>query len=315
MKRKLLYGIVAAACMALTGAGALWPEMFPSLLAFPLAQISAGLRALSLSGAAGNTAAWALYLLVSLSPCGGLVVLAKKGGLYAEDTLLGVLSALLLGVLYGMINPGIWSFPLGGEFLAALLGGVVWSVVLGWAALRLLRRMTAADGKRLGRYMAVLVEGLNLLFVYLAAGVCFGEYLEKVDAFRVANTMPGSYRPITLVFLALGYAADALPYLLDIGVGCAALAMLSCQQQDRYSEATAQAAEKLARRSVRALAITVASGVAMNLLQLLFLPHLANVDAHVQLPVFSLAFVLFARMLAQYVRESKRLKDDNDSFI
>ena len=55
--------------------------------------------------------------------------------------------------------------------------------------------------------------------------------------------------------------------------------------------------------------------IAFNLLQLVFLPRLLTVDAVAELPLLSAAFVLSVLLLSQYIRENKRLKDENDSFI
>ena len=55
--------------------------------------------------------------------------------------------------------------------------------------------------------------------------------------------------------------------------------------------------------------------IAFNLLQLIFLPRLLTVDAVAELPLLSAAFVLSVLLLSQYIRENKRLKDENDSFI
>ena len=59
----------------------------------------------------------------------------------------------------------------------------------------------------------------------------------------------------------------------------------------------------------------VACSVAVNLIQLLCLPSLRTVSASVELPLTSMGVALAALLLAQYVRENKRLKDDNDMFI
>ena len=71
----------------------------------------------------------------------------------------------------------------------------------------------------------------------------------------------------------------------------------------------------LSRRCVRTLAACVACSVAVNLMQLLCLPSLRTVSASVELPLTSMGVALAALLLAQYVRENKRLKDDNDMFI
>ena len=71
MKKKLFPALLAAEAAAL-----ILPRFFSaqpeaallSLAALPFAPIGAGLRALSLSGSGGNTAAVALYVLLCLLP-------------------------------------------------------------------------------------------------------------------------------------------------------------------------------------------------------------------------------------------------------
>lgn len=76
------------------------------LLSLPFAQIGAGLRALSLSGAIGNSIAVVLYLLLSLVPVGILVWRSRCRRLVPEDSLLVGLSLFLFVMFYVMINPG-----------------------------------------------------------------------------------------------------------------------------------------------------------------------------------------------------------------
>ena len=51
------------------------------------------------------------------------------------------------------------------------------------------------------------------------------------------------------------------------------------------------------------------------LLQFAFMKTLLVVNGSVQIPILSMAFVLAALLLAQYIKENKQLKDDNDMFI
>jgi len=91
--------------------------------------------------------------------------------------------------------------------------------------------------------------------------------------------------------------------------------LLSELSADRYSEQTAVCAVKLSRICGLALIITVLSTVGLNLLQLVFIRKLSVVSSSVNIPVFSVAFVLAALLLSQFIRENKQLKEDNDMFI
>lgn len=292
------------------------PRAFSSAAAFPFEQLALGLRALSGSGRAGDAAAWVIYFAVCLLPVGLLVLLRCRRGLEAEDTLLAVLSAVLFAAIYWMINPGLLGELAGAEagrrVTMGVLGGAVYSVLIGYLLLRLLRRMAQEDTRRLYRAMAVLLYLMSAVFVFAAFGVCFGELLTAMDSLRARNTEPPA---LSYVFLVLQYAADALPYVLDAAVALAGLRLLRELEQARYSEAAVQAAEQLARLCRQALAVSLLCGVGLNVLQLAFLPRLRDVSVQLQLPLTSAAFVLTALLLARFIREGKQLKDDNDLFV
>ena len=292
------------------------PRAFSAVVAFPFEQLALGLRALSCRSRAGDAAAWVIYCAVCLLPLALLPVIRRRRRLQAEDALLAVLSAALFAVLYWMINPALLGEFMGAEegrrVLMGVLGGVIYSVLVGYLLLRVLRRMAAADTQRLHRALAVLLYLLGAVFVFTAFGVCFGELLSSLDALRERNTEPPA---ISYVFLALQYFVDALPYVLDAVVTLAGLRLLQELGAERYSEQAVQAAERLSLLCGRALAATMLCTMSFNLLQLVFLRRLRDVSAHVQLPLSSVAFVLAALLLARYIRENKQLKDDNDLFV
>ena len=74
--------------------------------AFPMAQMGSLLRQLSMSGAVGNFVAWILYFAVGLLPLLWLGWRVYRKCTQPEDCLLVLLSGVLFGVLYAMINAG-----------------------------------------------------------------------------------------------------------------------------------------------------------------------------------------------------------------
>lgn len=228
------------------------PGIFTAVAAFPFEQLGLGLRALSLSGGAGNAAALVLYGAVCLLPAGALLLIQRRRALCPEDALLPVLSAALFPVLYWMINPGLlgqfYGSAEGQPVAKAVLGIIVYSVLLGYVLLRMLRRFFTAD-------------------------------------------LPGLQKCL------------------------AALTLLREQAHARYSEAAVAAAGRLSSLCGCALAVSVLTNVAFNLLQLVFFRRLLSINAVAELPLLSAAFVLCVLLLSQYIRENKCLKDENDSFI
>lgn len=322
MKRKLLWtllAIEAAACVLLRTLQVPFAPVFTSAMAFPFEQLGLALRALSLSGGLGNAVAFALYIAISLIPAAVVLLRAVRRRAAAEDGLLALLSGLLFGVLYLLINPGIIGSLLGKAAALpvgkALLGGTVYSVLLGYVVLRVLRLFFAGSTQSLQRYLAALLFCMNLLFVWLAFGVGFGGMLDAMAALRAGNTGDGQPLGMSYFFLAVQCLVDALPYLLDVLVVFAALRLLDELRMNRYSARSVAAAERLARLCGRALAAVMLTNTAFNLAQLLAARTLLAINSTVQVPVLSVAFVLAVLLLARFFAENKQLKDDNELFI
>ncbi len=322
MKHKtlcLILGLEAIICIVLAFLGSALPFAYTSIMAFPFEQLGQLLRHLSLSGGIDNVISIILYIALGLIPLLVLLLLYRRKRLHAEDSLLAVLSAQHFIILYLMINPGLLPTHLGAYsgmgFGSALLGNIYYSVLVGYVVLRMLRSFSAADTGRTQKYLSRLLCAVNILFVYLAFGAHFNGLLSSFEALRAGNT--GSLRELgaTGFFLVLQYVVNALPYILDVIVLLGAMTLLLELGNDRYSEQSVQAAERLARLCRRTLVIIVLSNVAFNLLQLAFVKSLAVVNSSVQIPILSITLVLAALLLAQYIRENKRLKDDNDMFI
>ena len=73
-----LLSIEAAACVLFCILQRSVSGFFSTIVAFPFEQLGEGLRALSLSGGAGNAAAILFYVLLSLIPAGIWLILKKK---------------------------------------------------------------------------------------------------------------------------------------------------------------------------------------------------------------------------------------------
>ena len=294
---------------------------FAGIMAFPFAQIGLGLRALSLSGWAGNTAALVIYILLSLFPGAGFLALTKKQGRKWEDLLLLVLIPLLFGVLYLMVNPSIMASHFGGAaglamdqtFSAAICGGTVWSVLAGWGILKLLSRFRRGSTAGLLRGLQVVLSLLCILFVWQVFGGCVEEYTAALEALRESNTDGGNF--ITHLYLLLQLLVNVLPWLLDVAVLRKAMDLLEAWREEPWSEEVLSRAHALSSLSAKVLSAVTVASVAFNLLQLLFAPKLRVVNTSVSFPLLSFGLVLVVLLMARLVEGGKELKDDNDLFI
>jgi len=322
MKHKIFVGLLsveALACVLFCILRTSFAGAFSAAMAFPFEQVGMGLRTLSLSGGPGNAAAIAIYVAASLLPVAAALILRKKRKLRAEDGLLALLSAALFAVLYIMINPGFIGELTGGKadqsVGKALLGGMVYSVLCGYFVLRVLRLFYNGAIEKLFRYMAIMCRLLAVVFVYLIFGACFNNLLDSIAALRAGNVGNEQLLGASYIFLVMQFAVNALPYAFNVLVVFAALRLLNEMQADRYSAETVANVGRISGLCAAALVATVLTNIVFNLLQLLFAKSINVINNSVQVPVFSIAFVLAALLLTRLVTENKRLKDDNDMFI
>lgn len=302
----------AAICLMLCLFREHLPELFTTLIAFPLEQIGLALRQLSLSGSGGNVTAIILYLLICLSP---LLFLIRRKHTW-EDLLCILTSVYLFFSLYCMINPGLlcqWlNNPLGEEFERAFLGSMFYTFLLSYLLLRLLRHFRCADRQGLVHYLRILLCGLNILLIYLTFGSGFSGLLDSIHLLQESNQGNEHLLGVSYAFLALLYVIEHLPYILNVQIVFSVQKLLSAE---RNSEKAIAAADHLSVLCIRALVITLLAHVGYQILQLFFMRKIMQSWVGVQLPLFSLLFVLAVLLMAQYIRENKELKEDNDLFI
>lgn len=126
-------------------------SFFSSITAFPFWQLGVLLRELSSNGALGNASALVLFTVLFLLPLSGFGILTLKHRHLAADWLLVLFSLLQAFVLYGYVNPPLFTyiFPamvIGStgatdslpQIVPAILGITLWSVLFAWMLLRFL---------------------------------------------------------------------------------------------------------------------------------------------------------------------------------
>ena len=322
MKDKIHVGVLAAealVCVLFCILQTSFVGVFTTAMAFPFEQIGLALRLLSLSGVMGNALAVVLYTAICLSPLAVLLILQRKRKLYMEDGLLVLLSAVLFAVIYLMINPGFISSlnagSVGQSIGKAVLGGTFYSVLVGYVILRVLRLFYDGVTNKLASYMSVMLVLLNILFVYLIFGAYFSALLGSISTLRAGNIGNEHLLGTTYVFLALQFIVNSLPYVFSILIIFAALRLLSEMRKDRFSDKTVAAAEWTSRICATALVATILASISFNLLQLLLVKSLFIINTSVQIPVFSIIFVLATLLFTRLITENKMLKDDNDLFV
>ena len=287
------------------------PVYFPTLSAFPFSQLGLGLRMLSLSGKAGNIAAFLLYISVCLLPAVSLLLLKRKEALHGEDSILVLISLAMFPALYLMVNPGYLPLP-GSEGVCC---AVLWSLAACWLTLRLLRSLTTSDKAALTRRFSLLLRVAAFYFVYEIFGVLLPAMIAELSELCQPQTLWADtpYTDAEVAFSFLRYAVGAVPPAVSILVIFRSVSLVDLLHTE--SEETAAAANALSLLCARAMGISVSSVAALNLIQFVLFHQLRNIHITVVLPVLELAIVLMILLLARYIAENKQLKDDNDLFI
>jgi len=282
------------------------------ILSFPYMHIANGLRALSLSGVAGNVVAIALYISLCMTPIWLLPLIKRKK---PEDAMLPLISIVLFIVMYYMINPGFIPISHGTASIeGALLGGVVHSLIFSYGVIRILRLTIFASSHTLGQYMAVVLHVVCILLVFTIFGMQLSQMLDALQS--VANGNSGNPQlGFTRVFIMFRYVAGAAIHVIHVAIVFAALRLVAAFSCDKYSHDTLNAARLVSKLCVVSLVAGVVVAVGVNLLQLVFIRRLAVVDTSLHIPVMSMICVLSALLMTRYMAESKELKDENDQIV
>lgn len=276
-------------------------------MALPFQLLGQGLRALSLSGAAGNIAAWAVYLVICLAPLGVLIWKTARGKACRADAILAVLTGVLAWGLYYLVNPTHLSGGWGGIDMGIYqCSQVIWSAVLCWALFGLLRA-------RPERVLRWLLNALGAVLVLDLCGVELGRLLLKIEEVRQANTMGGL--ALTNGFLILRYMVVFLNGVLNLWVIQAGRGLLTQVCRDAYSQESVDAAQILIRRGTLALNVMVLGNLGLNLLQILAGENLRDVALNLDLPLLSMVLILAGILLCRLLTRGKELKDDSDLII
>lgn len=313
----VLLGAEGVVCLAAALLLPVQGNPLPALAAFPFAQIGWGLRKLSLSGGTGNAAAVLLYALLCLLPLAGLGLRRLRGqALHREDGLLFLLSPVLFGVLYGMINPAVLAGMLGGAGMEgagkAMAGLTVWSLLAAWIILRLLRAFGSGGPRERLRWLGRLLSALCVLLT--AAGVLSVVWGGRgaVAELAASNT---DVPVLGLAFAWLGALVKALSHGLELWLLWGALPLLTALTAEPFGPEVSPAALRLAGRCKAAVAALVLSQAGFNLLQLLLAWNIRSSALQLSLPLFDLGVVLAVLLLADYLARSRALQEENDSFI
>lgn len=307
---KKIYGWVLLAAV-LIAAAAFAPGGFIAALALPFRLAGAGLRTLSLSGGVGNVAAIVLFAAICLIPLGFWL----RSGRKIEDALLLVLIPVLAFSMYLMVNPALRPPLLQSEVGDITYAGAVWSVVITWGVLKLIR---SSDRILLANiYRALQIFLLICAAQMLIDGVGVGlrsawiqiEYIRDRAHTVFVSPMPN------YLFIILSFAVDAAEGILTALVLWKGSKLLAALERDPYSAETVEVSRDVGKWCREMLVIVSLSNLALNLGQIMMSGFLVNTSTTVRIPVESLAIAFGMLALNRLLVQGKELKDESDLFI
>lgn len=295
-KRYLLFLLLeAVGVISITKGIGVKTESVFDLLSYPLVKTADFLGAMSLSGSIGNAAAVAIYCLFCLIPVFVMLFRMKNKTFVKTDSLLVLISAVLFAVIYLLINPSEMGIHGYGEE-ASMVAFSFWSLLVGYLVLKFADTVKNAKGKKTEKLLSLVLKITGAVFVF---ALCSAE-LVKAE--------------IGIVTL-LSFANSVMPSVFGVLIVIYCLNVLSEFTLDRYSENTLRAIEKLSSVCILALRVTVSVTALFSVLQLKFINELSKVNFSVEIPLLSFGFILLVLILSGFLKDSKALKEDNDSFI
>lgn len=265
------------------------------------------LRQLSLSGAGGNLAAWALVLAVCALP---LVFLLwrrhRQGRLWPEDALLVLMVPQIFALLYLLVNPTLLGggmmelFPEMRGFFSLAALGTLCSTGVAWLVLKVLRGLEDCPAQRLPAVLCPLLVGGAALMA-LAAG--FG---------GASGFVQGGEHVLLSGLLTLMRAA---PTLLGALVLLWGERLAEEMGRALFSEETARLCARTALGCRIAVQASVVLSLSANLLQLVLYPMLYTGQFSVEIPLFSLTLSAALYLLCRSLERGQELQADSDSII
>lgn len=296
-------------------------------MTFPWEQLGQLLRRLSLSGGAGNTASWILFLATGACPLFAVFFLLRRRQSCKADFLLTALSAALFAGLWFFINPSYidrYLSPMPGEsFAKYALAAVIDSLLLTWMLLRFLSHMEEEHSMEDGRFQRKLLFLLRMLLNLYALALAVSlvvqggtEFRESLASLRESNTGSGDFLlTLSTLFLALQAIMGLLPAMAQIALLLMTGLFLRSFEKEPFGPKSCLRMEQLKKTSGRLLLLILLANVSFNVLQLLLSRFLLSSYHRILFPLQEIIVMLGIRTLSFLYLESKRLKEDNDMFI
>jgi hypothetical protein len=316
---KMVLVIEALICLLIGIFGKLLEDVFTSLFSFPFEQLGIGLRYLSMSSTIGNVTAIILYCVICLLPAFYYYFRKYKKRTYTEDKLLILMSILLFPIIYLMINPSYIGRHFGAfeliEANKALLGVTIYSVIIGFLVLRVLRIIKNSETKSILKYLKILLSIICLVLIYAIFGSGFSALLSSMEQLAVENTDLSQALFLSKLFLVLQNLVSVLPFILELIIVFSGFKLIDALNKDPYGEDVVISASKISKLCQNAVVAIMLSQITINILQFTLGSNIRSSHYTLSVPLLSVVLVLAVMLLINYFEQAKHFKEDNELFI
>lgn len=308
------------------------PTMYYGIY-LPMEAVAGGLRWLSLSSTIGNIVAWLFYLDICLIPAffafrkklsRQLEKIRNKQHLKLEaeqkcplelaEIILIALSVYLFFMMYCFINPGMISNIIPEEIgadmsdmlpaLKYFLAGVAYSMVIGYVVLKFAGSFKSTDiWKQTERILLIATMTYVAFFCFVMPLNLFEQYGNS------ATPEAGIFVAVTKLFL------DLLPMVCFVGTMESGVMLIHSLKESKYDQNAVKAANLMAERSRTTVIVSVLCNITQNVIQLIFWREILHANFLLDIPFLPLIIAFAGLLIAEYLKESLLLYDDNQMII
>ncbi|MDO4298865.1 MAG: hypothetical protein Q4C59_10400 [Lachnospiraceae bacterium] len=342
MKRRLNKKVaLLVLCYGCAAAMILWTGIFGGLqslnygtASFPYYQIGILLRSLSKKSAALDGLAWILWLGLSSLPSLYGLWRKRKGKWIEADGMLPVLSILLAGVLYLMVNPAYlyrvfsidttWNAV---RMLESCLALTFDSFVVIYLVLRILKHTEIYQETYGLRYLKWIFWIAGLWLVCGMAGTVASMWTKTQETGWLIETefdlegQSGIFSGLEQWFDSLDVwklirtFAAVLPGMLCFGAVWRGQGILERMQKDLFEEEAVRRTADLASYCRSAVVASVIAAAAENVLTLFTMKQWEDRSVSLVFPLPELAVTILIMLLAQAFIRGRGWKEENEMFI
>lgn len=281
------------------------------LFSFPFEGISKILSVISSSGRISSAVATLLLFLMSFLFFVPLLKNYNKKGELTENIILA-----LTGLLFGFtewcfVTERFYLFTSVGKELTlpvvkCIFGGSVWSGVICFLFIKVLRLFKNSEKEKLLHYTKYVSFALSAVFVFLLFNLKFSSLL---------GLLQSAIGSADILNALADFVVASASYILDIFLMFYFYNLADAVLCGKQAPEINRIATSLSSYCLRAAISIIALSFLKNALQILLYSKLSNVNVVVTMPFVTVGFSLLILIFSIIVRENKELKDESELIV